>query len=189
MPEKNRNISVKPIRNILAGFVLLSFSIPVISTYSLFKFRQFSIHETIRKAIEEVKSDTELVLLRIPLTTEQDAAVFERRHEMEFKFEGKMYDVVRLEKHQGSTWYWCILDEEETALEDGLHALNLERSDSSPDQTKNQEALHVFLNTLFLTVVNLDLTPSFHSTNFCSFYWKNIYFAPNRTPPSPPPQT
>ncbi len=189
MPKRNENVFSKPIRGILAGFVLLSFFIPVISTYSLFKLRQFSIQESIRKAIEQVIPDNELVLLRIPLTTEKNPAVFERRHETEFKFKGKMYDVVRLEKHKGSTWYWCILDKEETALEDSFQAVNLELSDSSPDKNKNQEALHTFLNTLFFSVVDLDLTPSFRSINLHSFYWNNSYSAPYRTPSSPPPQT
>ncbi len=188
MTKNNENIFGKPIRGILAGLVLLSFFIPVISTYSLFKIRQFSIQETIRKAIKQVIPDDELVLLRIPMTTEKNPGIFERRHEREFKFKGKMYDVVRLEKHKGTTWYWCILDEEETTLEDSFQALNAELSDSSPDQNKNQEVLNIFLNTLFFTVVDLDLTPSFRSINPYSFYWNNSYSTTDRTPPSPPPQ-
>jgi hypothetical protein len=173
----------------LSTLFLIIFSFPITGTYFLFKIRQLGIHEAINRLIQQESRDNKLILLKIPLSTEKNTDVFERTDEMEFKFEGKMYDVAKMERHGPFNWYWCVLDHDETALEESMEAVNTTLLDPDGDLNKNDKALHVFLNTLFYTIIGFDFTPSVTVLGMLTFFWKNTFLPLGTKPPTPPPQT
>jgi hypothetical protein len=173
----------------LSMLFLIIFSFPITGTYFLFKIRQFGIHGAINRLIQQESRDHKLILLKIPLSTEKNTDVFERTDEMEFKFEGKMYDVAKMERHGQFNWYWCVLDQDETALEESMETVNSTLLDPDSGQNKNDKALHVFLNTLFFQITIFDFTPSLAVRGMLAFFWKSTFLPLGTKPSTPPPQT
>lgn|GEM_PF-2177466 len=173
-------------RKIAPAIFLAIFSLPVTSTYFLFKIRQTNIHKGIREFIERGLNDNELILLKIPLSVEMQSEIFERTEENEFKYKGDMFDVVKSERLRDTTWYWCIWDRDETALEEALQ--DTEQRASSDKHKNPDDIMSSFLKLLFIdtTEVNLILTLEERIT------YSNFHLIDNLnppfTPPSPPPE-
>jgi hypothetical protein len=179
---------LRTIRKTTPVFFLIIFFLPVTSTYFLFKIRQSAIHRTIRELINHITLEKKLLVLKIPLNTEQEGVIFERTDKMEFRYKGKMYDVARAEKHNNVTWYWCVWDKEETALEENLKEVKGKVMGTAADSERNEETLSLFLNTLFLNtnVPKNDL--SVKDLKKTNYYWQSCSVTRPITPPTPPPE-
>lgn len=173
-------------RKLAPAFFLVIFSLPVTGTYFLFKIRQSTIHKNIRKYMEDGLDESQLVLLKIPLSEELNPGLFERTEENEFKFKGNMFDVVKSERHQDTTWYWCVWDKDETALE---KAFEEEKRRTSSQEGKNpDDIMKAFLKLLFINTTELTLILPVKDviTVNCFRIDKNSDLS--FTPPSPPPK-
>src|SRR5512145_2319928 len=82
--------------------------------FFVFKIQQHEIRREMKRRIKAGVPETELVLFKI-LDQKPDPA-FQRVDAHEFRFDGKMYDIVRRESHGDTTWYYCLSDELETQL-------------------------------------------------------------------------
>lgn len=174
------------IRNIAPALFLMIFSLPATSTYFLFKVRQINIHRSIRELMASEPDESQLILLKIPLSVEAQSEIFERTENNEFKFRGNMFDVVKSERHGDVTWYWCIWDKEETDLEDALQ--NAQHRASSQDDKNSNDLMSSFLKLLFIdtTEKNPNLTVNELITYNPFYLIRNSNLS--ITPPSPPPQ-
>jgi len=176
-------------RKIAPVFFLIIFFLPVTSPYFLFKIRQSAIHHAVQELINRITLEKKLIVLKIPLSAEQQGVIFERTDRMEFRYKGKMYDVARAEKHDDITWYWCVWDKEETALEENLKEAKGKAMGTTADSTHNEETLSLFLNTLFLnTNVAKNDMPVKDLTKNNYYYWRAHDITRSITPPTPPPK-
>lgn len=98
-----------------------------------FKIQQYHIHNEMKNKIENAISESreDLILLKIPATIEKNnSLVFQRMHEWEFRYYGYMFDIVKKEIHNDTTWYYCIYDKEETQLMVNLDKLLRQKKSS-----------------------------------------------------------
>lgn len=173
-------------RKIAPAIFLALFVLPVTSTYFLFKIRQSNIHRNIRDFIENGLTDSELVLLKIPLSVEIQSETFESTEENEFKYKGNMFDVVRSERHQDTTWYWCVWDKDETALEEALQ--NAKRRASSGEDNNPDDIMSSFLKMLFIDTTEATSIPTIKPNVTYSYFYLIDKLNSPFTPPSPPPK-
>jgi hypothetical protein len=104
-------------RPMVATGLLLILLLPAAGSQLYFGFRFHQIKKDIKRQLKQGVPDDELELLKIPRSFETGADPrFERIHAREFRYLGRMYDIVRQETRGDTTWYWCIHDFRESAL-------------------------------------------------------------------------
>ena len=81
--------------------------------------------------------------------TDEEAADLSWEHSKEFEYKGEMYDIIRQERKNDTTWYWCYWDKKETKVRKDMRNV-LARALTLPQQQKNQERIGDFFKTLFL---------------------------------------
>lgn len=97
--------------------LLLLLALPVLSTIGSFVAARYEIHQKVAQELQSGISAKEKVRLKIPKEVEQAKdGSFRRIHSREFRYEGKMYDVISFEDKGDETWYWAWYDHEETLL-------------------------------------------------------------------------
>ncbi len=108
----------------------------------IFKVQQLLIRREMKAQIKAGIPDDQLVLLRFPKTGEAD---FSRPHwligEKEFRYQGKMYDVVRRLESGDTTFYYCIPDEKESRLFANLDEQVRNSMNQDPQRKKQNESL------------------------------------------------
>lgn len=100
-------------------FLLLSlvFMLQDSGAVLILKTRQQLHRQRMKEMIGVSLTDEGLSLVKIPQSLEeQPGALFVRTESWEFRYRGRMYDIVRQERHNDTTWYYCIYDVKETAL-------------------------------------------------------------------------
>ena len=120
----------------------------------IFKIQQYQVREAMIERIKEGVPDEELTLLKIPQASEQAGYIFQLIYDREFRYEGKMYDIVRREIHGDTTWYYCISDEAETVLFANLNEVVNREVNQNPRRKQQSEKLQQLLNPFFVVNPN-----------------------------------
>lgn len=154
----------------------------------VFVIPRAQIRAEIKERLGGAYKEEDLVLVKIPLALERGASpVFQRFHDREFRYKGRMYDVARSEQHGDTTWYYCIFDEKETELYAELDDLIDEGRRSTPDQ---QNLLQYFAQSLHWFLVRSH--PELRTyTRLCVLPAGAYYFSLQTwcdVPDPPPPQ-
>lgn len=136
---------------IFISFCLLTaLMLPLCSTALVFAHKKHRIRSEIKRQLREGMAEEELVLLRIPLSLEENPdRSFTRMHAGEFRYQGFMYDIVRQELRGDTTWYWCVLDWDDTELHNQLDEKRAQRPAQDPAHRDAGERLNRFWQTLF----------------------------------------
>lgn len=104
-------------RKALAILLIITLSFEIAASAAFLKLRQNQIRAEMKSRLEKFESESDLVAITIADSLERRPnAVFRRFRADEFKYRGKMFDVVREKKVQGATIYYCVEDEKETKL-------------------------------------------------------------------------
>lgn len=82
--------------------------------YPLFKIRQRHIRESVKAAIRQGIPGEKLHCIRIDPDNRQEIR-WERKGK-EFRYQNRMYDVVRAERFADTVYYYCIADRQESRL-------------------------------------------------------------------------
>jgi hypothetical protein len=135
----------------VATGLLLILLLPAAGSQLYFGFRFHQIKKEIKRQLKQGVPDDELELLKIPRSFETGADPrFERIHAREFRYLGRMYDIVRQETRGDTTWYWCIHDFRESALFAQLDGLARQASDGDRPSRESRERLLRFFQSLYL---------------------------------------
>jgi len=154
----------------------------------IFKVQQYQIRKEMKHRIKNGVPEEELALLKIPRKLEEESNhVFQRIHEREFRYEGKMYDIVRQEQYGDTTWYYCVSDEKETVLFANLDDLVNREASQNPQRKQQSEELQRLLNTFFVVQHNRPYPVSSPGEGGLIDYRFDIQTWIN-TPPVPPPK-
>ena len=142
---------MKKILSILLVFV---FFYSIMGFYLNFQIEQFRIKEEVKEKIISNMPDKELTLIKI--TSRENDQIIWMEEGREFKYEGNMFDVVKIKKNKDTTYYYCVSDVKESKLLVHLDKLVKEQTDNSQSRTnqKKQEInylLHEILFTQCLT--------------------------------------
>lgn len=173
---------------IVASFLLVLMLLQPGAGWLIFKTQQYQIRQEIKHRIRTGLPDTALVLLKIPQAWEDGPQqVFQRIHEREFRFQGKMYDIVRREMHGDTTWYYCVSDEKETELFANLEEMINHECRQNPQRKQQLEKLQQLINLVFILAASQPcrLDPGNGSRpasyQFATQTW-------TQSPPVPPPE-
>lgn len=147
--------------------------------------KQITKREVKWKLIDNT-SDDELVLLKfsnIEVNTRLNW-----KHSREFEFDGEMYDIVRTEFKNDSTFYWCWWDHEETLLNKKLDKLFTFALGLNKKNDENKKNTFIFLKKIICTYNSTELTLHNNTKELII----DIYFFKKKTQtisvPSPPPK-
>ncbi len=151
----------------------------------VFEIQKHEIRREIKQQIKAGVPETELVLLKI-LERKPDLT-FQHVDKHEFRYDGKMYDVVRQESHGDTTWYYCLADEKETQLFAHLEELVKRDMRQNSERQQRIERLLSLFGQLFFSPHDeaslVDAREEMASSHYC--FGLKIWIDP---PPTPPPE-
>ncbi len=154
----------------------------------VFTVQQQQIRHEIKQRIKAGVAEEDLVLLAIPKSLEEgENARFQRIHSREFRFDGRMYDIVRQEDRGDTTLYACILDEAETALFANLHSLIRDEMKHNPERQRQSRDAQRLLDSRYLAWSDGNLY-NLVGRNFISPVTDPDLNSRSIRPPTPPPE-
>ena len=133
-------------QRLLASILTLTLLLPLLAFYCSLTLARWHIQEEVQAHIRTYGGEEkELQLLKIPKAVEFGAnSTFVRMHAGEFRYEGKMYDVVKQEPHEEETWYWVYHDVKETLLMARVDQMLAELFGPQPLQDTGRTSLRLF---------------------------------------------
>ncbi len=127
------------LRATLAGWLVAAILACTIGEYLVFKSIQFNIRRQIKTQIKASIPEEKLVWIAI--ATAQAPKAFQFLEKDEFRYHGKMYDIVKQEERGDSTYFLCIDDEKETALFANLQEAIQQEWCKNPQHHQHQKQL------------------------------------------------
>ena len=127
----------------------------------------------------------ELTLLRF--ATENVENVLRWEHDGEFEYKGEMYDVVKREVRDDSSYFWCWWDHEETALNKKLQEWVCAILGAPQKQPDTRSQFFYFQKQLFFSPLSaFSMKDPGNGSRLFSFALPQL----NRSisPPTPPPR-
>lgn len=151
-------------RRIAAISLLFMFLIYLGGVYPVFKLGQWHVRTEMKRRIKESVPESEL--FTISFSTSHAPSIEWLREGKEFRYKGRMYDVVRTKNTPDSVHYQCIDDSQETHLFAHLDFLVKKQLDEHSNPTANniRKISTLFFSLLYLPIEGLD----FHSFNASS---------------------
>lgn len=172
-------------RNLVAIALLFFMLLQAAGYIVVFEIQKHGIRREIKQQIKAGVPQAELVLFKI--CEEKPDPAFQRVDEHEFRYDGKMYDIVRQESHGDRTWYYCLADEKETQLFAHLEELVKRGMNQNPEQQQRLERLLNICGLLFFSpgdeLACREAIAEMALSNDC-FELKNWI----TSPPTPPPE-
>ncbi len=121
------------------------------------KLIQYNIRKEIKHHIKQSLDESELSLIRINKNTPLDW----KKKDKEFRFKGKMYDIVKKRIENDDILYYCIYDEQESKLFEHLDQYVAYFLGEHPKQEKNiyhfLQKLELIYTTPFQQQITSDL--------------------------------
>lgn len=101
-------------RKLISILILIILIFNIGGYYFCFKILQYKIRCEIKNKILKNVKDQELCLIIINKDNKSDITWYENNKE--FKYQGQMYDVVRIKNYNNEKCYYCINDKKEKQL-------------------------------------------------------------------------
>lgn len=173
-------------RKLVSIFLLALFlfaSIGGITGMLLLQYRQKARME----AMIHSHSHHELVT-RLLLSKNQLASLVWEKPDREFRYQGKMYDVIRSKRHpDGSIEYECYRDDKETAITDALiQHINPGHDSSSNDRNMAVQVFRFFSSLYYHP--DIEISPAENKPMAPSFSYVNLYIPINPVSQDRPPE-
>lgn len=148
-------------KKVVAFVFFLALIMPSFLTYVFYRYNTISTREDVAVKIEEGIEENELVYLKFARNEIETLLRWE--HSREFEFDNQMYDIVEIEEHGDSVFYWAWWDKAETKLKKDFQDSLTDLFDLNSNKPNKSSIKHHFKN---ITVFN-------NSQRF-SFYTKEL---------------
>ena len=135
-------------RHLSASLLIFAFCLPALSTWSLFSLRRQEIRKEIKTRIKQGVPQAERTIVRLS-DTEMQSSDFTWVKDHEFRYQGKMYDVLERKVIGDRTEFACILDEDETRLFKTLDEQIQSALNGDPVSKQQNEKSQRFYRNLF----------------------------------------
>jgi hypothetical protein len=153
----------------LSIVMVFVFFYSIMGSYLNFTIEQYRLKEEIKEKIISSLPEKELTLVKITASDEEKLTWMEDGKE--FRYNGSMYDIVKIKRNSGVTYYYCFCDVNESKLLINLDKLVKNQTDNSPSKTtqKKQDITYLFQSILFpqdlptIPVLYLDCPSSYKS--------------------------
>jgi hypothetical protein len=174
-----------PLKRLLSHILLILFMFHSVGSTLVFLALQAQVRREVKQRIKEGLPPEQLQVLSFSL---QEASALDWKKEgHEFRYQGMMYDVVRVKLEQNRVLYHCITDMQEEGLFEGLDELVQEYMTRSSKQkelkrlAKNLSKVYQVVKTTHrLEFSQANLPVDFHYQFSLSTFWQDI--------PVPPPK-
>lgn len=166
-----------------AGVILLLFVITfqMVGVFLLFKAKQMEVRQDMKMKIKSGVPDAELTILRF---SRDQADGLKWMEDHEFRYEGRMYDVVKTTVDGEIVIYHCIHDEQESKL--FSHLDNMVANELAKDKNTNPPNYQLVVNWYFPD--NLPQSTDISSViNTMNFPYRFISICGLSIPETPPP--
>lgn len=145
-------------RTFVSIFLLAIFSVPFFWGTSWLSIEKRQIQKNVRNSILPSVDESELILFEV--SASDTTTHFKWKHSKEFKYQGKMYDIVKRKQTGDEITYLVWQDDEETIINSKIKRLTNSIFNNSSESQNNQLSFQ-------LLVTSLIVEPPF---NFTSFY-------------------
>ena len=136
------------------SIILVSvFFYSIIGFYVNFEIEQFRIKEEVKEKIIRNLPENKLTILKISSCDNKKITWMEDGKE--FRYQGTMFDIVRIVREPGLTCYYCYNDDQESNLLTNLDKLVKDQTESSKSRTnqKKQEINYFYSEILFSSIL------------------------------------
>ncbi|MEO6883363.1 MAG: hypothetical protein ABI199_04975 [Bacteroidia bacterium] len=141
--------------------------------FSLVQKNNFSKFKTLRISNEEM----------------ENTSVFQKKNSDEFRYKGKMYDIVRQHKTKNETVFYCYEDENDSSLSTALtNQINNFVHSNDTNNTQKNNFLNSFFNKLYCTHSRILNTFFPGKIGFEKIFFQAEYNSPHGKVPVPPPK-
>lgn len=155
------------------------------TTYVILQFHKKQIQREVKRKIIAGIDREDLVLFKF---IEKETQPQLNSDSKEFKYKGKIYDIVETHIIGDTTYCWAWGDLEETEIEEQLDKFVSFSLDNNPKNQENQKRLHKFLESLYFSGTKRKLSLIFKEfKNKCLFEQK-FHQLVSYSPPVPPPK-
>lgn len=154
-------------KSLLSLFIFFTFFVKMGGYYAFLMIERENIREKMEYKL--VQSIPKSALKCIIANPENIAKIEWRRSAKEFKFEENLYDVVSIQIHKRTTYYFCINDQAETLLETKIDDLLKHQADHLPFSHHTKHFL-----TLLLEPIIIHQTPYYFFNYFVAEYKSNF---------------
>lgn len=144
---------------VLIFSILAIFLLNTVGYIPMFKLKEWKLEQKM-EIITANTLDTQS-LSCIPITSDNQNELLWERPNKEFWYKGQLYDIVRSEKKNGVTYYFCINDTSETEL-------SYQFIENIQKQSENEED-NAPLSNLYEKIIELALPPAYRNT--VSIFW------------------
>ena len=174
-------------RKLLAIVFVSLFAFQTAGFLIVFELQKYSIRKEIKSMIKQGLPEEDLVVFRIA-EEEQNAFLknFLFFDKNEFRLEGKMYDVLRVEMEANFIYYYCVSDEKESLLFANLDSSVRKSLDDSPSNQNQLRNFNTFISSLYypqgtnIIFKNFSIGKNMSHYFFSVQSWKN---SPSTLPP------
>ena len=155
--------------------------------YIVFHLVQFQVRDEVKTRLKFSVSENDLVLISIEDGSE--SVLIWVKPEKEFRYQGQMYDIVKLKKTKFKTLYYCLQDFKESKLFEHLDRhINNYIAHNPDQQNKTKTLLNTMAKVFFIQKDNLSILKVGSVTINDTFYIQN-YQSISLDIGSPPPKT
>lgn len=167
-------------------FLLFVLIAPVAVTFSWLQMEKAHVRKAVKWQILNHVKKSELTLLQFSIAQSQNDLNW--KHQGEFEWQEKMYDIVSFETKGDSIFYWCFADEEEEKINRKISAFLKDTWQNNLSKKEQEKRLDSFFKSLFVDEAESlsGMFPTIVAHQQFSFNSKLQQFG-NR-PPTPPPQ-
>ena len=173
-------------RKVVSLLLLFCLVAPVVATFTFLQYQKMQVKREVKWKMITGIDKNELVLLKF--TNEETQTELRWEHSKEFEYKGQMYDIVETSIQEGTIYYWCWLDDEETKLNKQLEELVYNVLGNKPQRQEKKNQLAEFFKKLFHENQKPQTATTIIKPRikyfFCSEYFTSIY----HKPPLPPPR-
>ncbi|MDH7511335.1 MAG: hypothetical protein QHH14_00105 [Clostridiales bacterium] len=174
-------------RKFLSLFLLFCVTVdPLVGTFTWLHYKKTIVKKEAKRIIEAGVDDDSLVVLKFSKEEAQTKLRWE--HPQEFEYNHKMYDVVKTMICDGTIYYWCRQDDEETTLNMKLEELASKALGESAKSMANLTLLISCFKSLYCTFSFRWSVPEprLLGEQLCLFHllYPRVYIRP----PTPPPR-
>ena len=175
-------------RRFISFLLLVFIFFETAGTLVIFELQRFQIRREVKQHLKAGVEKIDLVLLKIPIILEQQPNKnFRRIHKGEFRYRGRMYDIVRQENHGETTWYYCISDEEETQLYASLDDMVTKEMNRNKQRQEQNEKLRHLRNQFCFNFTGYNPVSYPEAQNkYTNYFFKLKTWC--IIPPTPPPE-
>lgn len=173
------------VRKLTGIWFIMLLVLPFTAYFFWVKAETKSVRKQTKRAIIAGLSKDQLVYLKF--SRKESKTILNWKHDHEFEFQGKMFDVVESGFTADSVFYWCWPDKQETHLNNQLKnladiALGVKHQKSKPSK--------FWLD--FLTKITFEHLSDDNHLNYSVFnfpiYHARFHSVYLKSPPSPPPK-